>query len=138
MKENPIQEIKIILVGNDSNFISVVNMYLTKEIGNISATEISNCRMLLKYPNLNIFDVVLIDFELSSLNCREEITKLNFEYPNLKMIAISMHKDKFYLEDLICMGFRGFVYKPDFVASIEIVLNNVLNNVFDFKQLYNQ
>jgi len=48
------------------------------------------------------------------------------------MVAITLHKDEVFLQDIIGAGFKAFVYKPEVASSLIKVINRVLNNEFVF------
>lgn len=54
------------------------------------------------------------------------------DYNYLKIIAITMHTEKAYLNELIRVGFRGCVFKPDFYLNIQEAIVSVADNKYYF------
>lgn len=83
-------------------------------------------------------DLLLLDVNMPILNGIKAAQQINFIYPSLKMIAITLNHDSVYLEELIGAGFKGFVDKANIVNDLADTLQKVCNNQYIFpKQLLN-
>ncbi|MCV6628394.1 MAG: response regulator transcription factor [Flavobacteriaceae bacterium] len=94
-------------------------------------------------------DVVLLDINLPRMNGIDCCKKLLKKHPELKIIAISMHKENSLIKLMLQNGAKGYVLKnagkEEVVAAIEAVYQNqtylgkavneiVLQNVFQKKK----
>lgn len=123
---------KIIIADDSKEYLQGVKALISlAENYEIIATYLDGSE-LANSTDLNQADIVLSDIQMPKLSGIEAARLINHEYPNLKMIALTMHKDSVYLTDMISAGFRGFVYKPDTAMKLLNVIEQVLNNEFVF------
>ena len=126
------EQIKIIVADDIPKFIVGIKMFIEDQLNYNVIGEAANGLVLVSHPLLMDADIILIDCEMPVMNGIEAAKRVNYKFPDKKMIAITMYQEKVYLNDLICAGFKGYVYKPDIVEKLGIVIKNVLNNEFDF------
>ena len=125
--------INIIVADDSPEFIEGLQvMFATSDKYKIIET-LRNGQELTDSNHLNKADLILTDIEMPILNGIDAGKRINFQYPNLPMIAITMYKDKVYLEEIIGAGFKGFIYKPDLADSLFNVIDSVLKNNFSFQ-----
>ena len=79
-------------------------------------------------------DLILSDIDMPEYNGIEAAKRINFRYPKLPLIALTMHKENVFLKDIVLAGFKGFLYKPEIAGSLYEVINKVLNNKFSFPE----
>jgi len=72
-------------------------------------------------------DVVLLDINMQGINGVETCKTLLRKQPNLKIIALSMHKESSLIKLMLSNGARGYVLKnagqQEVVRAIEVVSN---------------
>lgn len=64
-------------------------------------------------------DVVLMDVMMPELNGVEAARQLTAELPNVRILAVSMHGDRRFVEAMLAAGAAGYLLKDD--ASEELV-----------------
>ena len=64
-------------------------------------------------------DVIVMDISMPGLNGIEATRRITTEYPDIKVIALSMHSDKRYALEMLDAGASGYVLKG--AASEELV-----------------
>ena len=73
-------------------------------------------------------DVVLMDVAMPELNGIEATRQISSEIPKVRVIALSMHADKNYIQGVIKAGASGYVLKEcafnELIAAIEAVTSN--------------
>lgn len=122
----------MIIVDDSADFAEGLKHLLTKwpQIKVIDivhdGTEIVNHSMLW------LTDLVLMDVNMPKLNGIEAGKQVNFQHPAIKLIAITLNKEKVFLEELVAAGFKGFVDKQTIVEELEVVLTTVLSNKLAF------
>lgn len=87
---------------------------------------------LLKNSYLSIADLVLLDIDMPELNGIDTAIRINYDYPKIKLIAITMYQDNVYLQQLIAAGFNGFVNKTKVPEELEYTITKVMQNRFLF------
>lgn len=64
-------------------------------------------------------DVVLMDVSMPLLNGLKATQKINYECPQVKVLALTRHKDGAYLQQLLRAGASGYILKQS--ASAELL-----------------
>ncbi len=94
----------------------------------------SNGKELVEADMVGKADLLLTDIDMPILDGIEAGKRVNFRYHSLPMIALTMHLEEVFLEEIIGAGYRGFVYKPDISKELIKVIDRVLQNKFSFPE----
>lgn len=128
------EKVKIIIADDSKSFIEGLTLLLNTsgkyEIINIC----QNGEELVKCKNLYDAGILLIDIDMPILNGLEAAELIDREFPYIPKIAITMHEETLYLKDIISVGFKGFVSKPDTAITLFDTINQVLENNFVFPE----
>jgi len=68
---------------------------------------------LLDLLNQSPPDIILLDISMPNLRGIEAVHEIKRSYPRVKILILTMHKDKQYLEQAISAGARGYLLKED-------------------------
>lgn len=79
----------------------------------------------LKEPN-NIPDIVLMDIKMPILNGIETTEIINREYPNLRVLALSIEEDEYTILKMLRAGARGYLLKDTKKEILEEALTKVI------------
>lgn len=126
------EKIQIIIADDNPHFIEGLRVALLKCKNCIIIDECKDGRELVESPYLHLANIVLSDIDMPIINGIKAAQLINYKYPNLPMIALTMHLDKVFLDDIIGAGFKGFIYKPDVAKNLNEGIHAVLNNKFLF------
>ena len=96
-------------------------------IGNVS-----EFKMLLKLPQLNEVDMVLVDTIILDKNSEDIIGKVKENNSECKFIAISLYDDKVYLQDYLKIGFSGMVSKNKITEELIGIVTQVMGGLNAF------
>ncbi len=70
-------------------------------------------------------DVVLLDINLPGMNGIEVCQKLNKEFPEIKVLALSMHNEESFVTEILKYGAQGYILKntgkKELISAIENV-----------------
>src|SRR5688500_12836615 len=70
-------------------------------------------------------DVILLDINLPIMNGLEVCQKLNKEYPQVKVLALSMHNEESFVMEILKYGAQGYILKntgkKELITAIETV-----------------
>jgi DNA-binding NarL/FixJ family response regulator len=125
-------KLKIIIADDNHTFLTGLQLLLKK---NFTCEIIEACKdgkELVQSPNLSKADLLITDINMPEMNGVEAAKRINFQYSNLPMVAITMNLESVYLRQIISVGFKGFVYKPDVSQKLASVIHLVLNKQFVF------
>ncbi|MCT4589142.1 MAG: response regulator [Carboxylicivirga sp.] len=87
---------------------------------------------VVEHPMLWLTDLILMDVNMPGLNGIKAGKQVNFQFPKIKLVAISLNKEKVFLEELVATGFKGFLDKQSLVEDIENVLDKVRSDQYAF------
>jgi len=72
-------------------------------------------------------DVILLDINLPGMNGLEVCQKLSKEYPEVKVLALSMHNEESFVTEILKYGAQGYILKntdkKELISAIEMVNN---------------
>lgn len=127
-----IKPIKIVIADDSTMFIEGIKALL-RSAGRFEILDIyDNGEDLVASRSINIADVVLVDINMPKLDGLQAAQQINFQNAKIPLIAVTMHKDDVYLQDIIGVGFKAFVYKPNVATDLLTTIDKVLNDEFVF------
>ncbi len=77
-------------------------------------------------------DIILMDINMPNINGLEATKISTWENQQCKIIAVSQYKDNIDLQQLISVGFKGFVSKTNLFENLENALVAVSSGGFFF------
>ena len=75
--------------------------------------EASDGLQLLDLLDRSLPDIILLDISMPNLRGIEAIHEIKKAHPHVKILILTMHNDKQYLEQAISAGARGYLLKED-------------------------
>ncbi len=72
-------------------------------------------------------DVVTVDISLEGASGLELIKEIKTQFPNLPVLALSMHRESLYAERALRAGARGYITKHEATKKVIVALRKVLN-----------
>ncbi len=79
-------------------------------------------------------DVVLMDIDMPIMGGIEATRKVCEQYPDTKIIALSMHGDREYYFEMVAAGAKGFLLKSSELQEVVSAVENVCNGGSYFSQ----
>jgi DNA-binding NarL/FixJ family response regulator len=128
---------KIAIVDDNKAFLEGLSALLDNDERYEVMVTFTSGEDLLKYNKLKNIDLLLLDVEMPGLNGMQTAQLLNFEYPRIKIIAITMYQEKVYLTQLIESGFLGFVNKTDVSDELFAIIERILKGELCFPECLN-
>jgi len=128
------KEYRIALVDDHKMFRSGLR-FLLNDIPEIKVVgEASNGLEFLDMAVNEIIDIVLMDINMPEMNGLEATSEALKLYPKLKIIALSMHGEEEYYDQMVDAGVKGFLLKNSSVEELNAALQAVINGGTYFSQ----
>ena len=125
-------KVKVIMADDNPLVLEGVNLMLSKRDDIIVLDKCNDGLELVENNNLSFADLLLVDIDMPRMNGIEAAIRVNYKFPHLPMIAITMHKEKVYLNEIVSAGFKAFIHKPEISKELFHVIDQVLNKEFVF------
>ncbi len=126
------ERINIILADDSKAFLEALGVLLKKCLRCNVIDVCYNGKELAENRNLSKADLIITDIQMPVMSGIEAARRVNYRYPDLFMVALTMHMEQVYLDEIIGAGFRGFVYKPEVAGKLKDVIKLVMNKQFVF------
>lgn len=110
---------QIILDGFESIFKDDADIH-------ILATALNGLQVL-DILNTERVDVAILDINMPDLNGVELCKKITKNYPEIKVIALSMYKRQSYIQRMLQYGAKGYLLKDDSSEEIRNAILTVMN-----------
>lgn len=119
---------KLIIVDDNSEFRDNLRFFLEHKLNHIVIAEAASGEEFLGFNETIIreADIILMDIMMKKLSGVETTKRITWVHFNLKIIAVTMHIEKVFLDQIIEAGFKGFVLKTNIFNTLEKTLNDVL------------
>jgi DNA-binding NarL/FixJ family response regulator len=72
-------------------------------------------------------DMVIVDISLKETSGMELIKDINAQYPNLPVLALSMHDESLYAERALRAGARGYIMKAEATERVIMAIRKILS-----------
>jgi DNA-binding NarL/FixJ family response regulator len=89
--------------------------------------EASNGNELLNIMRKNTSDIILMDINMPGMNGIEATQKIKEKYPDVEVIALTMHEEIGYFNKMIEAGAKGFLLKKTSKEELEAAIKSVFN-----------
>ena len=85
-----------------------------------------NCGLeLLKLLEKLVPDLIILDISMPNLRGLEVIHEIKMSHPNVKILVLTMHKDKAYLHQAVTAGAEGYLLKEDADSELFSAIDRV-------------
>jgi len=133
-KELHNRKLKLIVVDDSEMYRKVMKEFLHNELDCEVIAEANNGETFLQLPNIAQADIILMDLQMPRVNGFQSAQRMSIQYPQVKMIAVTMYTDSIYLSQLVELGFKGCVYKTKFFDDIIPAMHKVLTGGLYFNE----
>ena len=126
------ETIPIIVADDSPEFLEGLQVLLSTSARYKLLESHKNGRDLIQSELLHDAKIIVTDIEMPHMNGIEAAKRINYRYPKILMVAMTMYYDKVYLEEIVSAGFKAFIYKPEIASQLFDVLEQVQQNKFVF------
>jgi DNA-binding NarL/FixJ family response regulator len=115
-----------IILADDHTLVRSGIRALIRDIPNVEVVaEANDGREAIQLVGEYNPDIVLMDIAMSGMNGLEATLHLSRDYPNVKVIILSMHINEEYVLQALQAGAAGYLMKDAGVAELEIAIQAV-------------
>jgi len=123
---NPVKPIRVILADDHTLVRAGIRALLEKLPGVEVLREAGDGREVLALVATCRPDVVLMDIAMPGLNGLEATARMTKEFPEVRVIVLSMHNDEEYVWRALKAGAAGYLLKEAATAELATVLQRVM------------
>ncbi len=118
-----------VLIADDHQIVrESLRALLEKEPGITVVGEAGEGRTALRLARELVPDVIIMDVVMAELNGIEATRQVVAEFPEIKVIALSMHNDRRFVLNMLKAGARGYLLKDcasqNLIKAIRLVIAN--------------
>ncbi|MDP4115377.1 MAG: response regulator transcription factor [Bacteroidota bacterium] len=118
-------DIKVI-IADDHTLVRAGIKSLLESINGVEVIgEADNGRVALKLIEQNQPDIVLLDIAMSELNGLDTAARVSKEFPDVKIMILSMHASEEYVLQALRAGASGYLLKESAPTELELALRAV-------------
>jgi DNA-binding NarL/FixJ family response regulator len=123
---NPAKPIRVMLADDHTLVRAGIRALLEKLPGVEVVGEAGDGREVLNLIKLHQPDVVLMDISMPGLNGLEAAVRMAKEFPDVRVIILSMHNNEEYVWRALKAGVAGYLLKKSATAELETALQQVV------------
>ncbi len=106
-----INKIKIAIADDHQIMIDGLKSIIGKEEELELVFEANDGKMLLKLLEKNKLDMIILDIDMPEMNGLEATVAIKKQYPDIKILILSMYQEKALIEKALLNGVDGYVLK---------------------------
>ena len=116
---------RIVLVDDHVMFRQGLRRILEERSGFEVVGEVDCGLELLKFLQKLVPDLIILDISMPNLRGLEAIREIKMNHPDVKILVLTMHKDKEYLHQAVSAGARGYLLKEDADSELFSAIDRV-------------
>lgn len=124
--QQEVKKAKVMVVDDHPIVRQGMMMLINREADMQACCEAEEIEQAVKMNRACPHDIVVVDMSLGSYSGLELIRRLQFEFPDLPILMLSMHDELIYAEPALRAGARGYLMKQAATASLLVAIRQVL------------
>ena len=122
------KNINIIIVDDHEIFRKGLEFVLKTIDGYNIIANVSNGKELLKFLETKLPDIIITDIQMPGMNGIEVCEYVSKQYPDIKLLALSMFGEEKYLHKILNAGASGFILKNIEKQELEKAIENIIGD----------
>lgn len=122
---NATSKVRIILADDHKILLDSLNFVLTKQPDIEVMATAHNGSELLNILSRTVVDVVLMDIQMPEFDGFQAAVTIRARFPMVKILVLSMHNDRSYIERMYELGASGYLLKTADIDEIIDVIHKV-------------
>lgn len=121
--------IKVLLADDHQMFIDGMKTNIQQDENITVVGEANNGQEVLDFLAANEVDVVVLDINMPVLDGIEATKEIKNTYPKVKVLILTMFKERDFIMKLLDIGAAGYVLKDKTSEELLMAINNVHNDI---------
>ena len=127
-----------IYIADDHNIVRKGMARLLKTFSRVEEVqESANGKELIQLIKKQQPDAVILDIEMPEMNGFDTAEYLIGNYPDIKILVLTMHTEDVFISRLMDMGVHGFLSKSSEPEEVELALYSIIDKDFYRSELVN-
>jgi DNA-binding NarL/FixJ family response regulator len=118
---------KFFIVDDSSPFRKALSEFLINELSADVIGEACNGAEALKNDAIVLADIIIMDIVMKELDGITTARKLLWEFPHLKILAVTGNEESVFLRQLVHTGFYGCVFKNQIFHEMSEAIDCLLS-----------
>jgi two-component system, NarL family, response regulator NreC len=119
--------VKYFIVDDSQPFREALANYLTQELNAVVVGQAANGIEALRDESILSADIIIMDIVMKELDGISTARKLLWEFPNLKILAVTGNEESVFLRQLVHTGFYGCVFKNQIFNELSAAAANLMS-----------
>ena len=119
--------IRIIIADDHETIRSALSKFINNQLGMIVVGEAKNGAEAIDLIDENRPDILILDIEMPVMDGVAVAQKLKGQNGVPRIIIVSNHSDRYYVEGLMDLGVCGYVIKDDAMTHLPAAIRQVQN-----------
>jgi DNA-binding NarL/FixJ family response regulator len=122
------QNVKILLADDQKLIRDILRALIENQTGMSVVGQAENGRTALELTGQLKPDVVIMDIHMPDLNGIDATRRIVAEFPDTKVIALSMHSDKQFVDAMLKAGASGYLLKDRSFEEVVPAIRSVVTH----------
>jgi DNA-binding NarL/FixJ family response regulator len=118
--------VKVLIVDDHPHVRRVLQEAVSKSEDLIVTGELNNGLEVLKEISQNDYEVILLDISLPGLNGLEVLRQVKHQEPVIKVLMLSIHKEKQYVLRALSYGACGYLAKESATDELVTAIHEIM------------
>ena len=119
------QTAQYFIVDDNATFRHAIRDFIENELNQKISGEASNGVEALANNKIYTADIIIMDIMMREMDGINTARRLLWEFPNLKILAVTASEDSIFLTQLIHTGFYGCVFKSQLFTDLPEAISNL-------------
>jgi DNA-binding NarL/FixJ family response regulator len=121
------KNVKFFIVDDSQPFREALSIFLTNELSATVVGEATNGLEAIRDENILSADIIIMDIVMKELDGISTARKLLWEFPHLKILAVTGNEESVFLRQLVHTGFYGCVFKNQIFNELSSASDNLMS-----------
>ena len=115
---NATPKVRVVLADDHKILLDSLNFVLAKQPDLEVVATVRNGSELLNILSSTFVDVVIMDIQMPEFDGFQAAVSIRTQYPMVKILVLSMHNDRSYIERMYELGASGYLLKTADIDEI--------------------